>query len=151
MFTWSDEYSVGNDEIDAQHQHFFGIVDRFGLADAGKPTEVEALFDALDDYTSVHFTAEEALLEEVGFPGLEKHRGVHGVFLAQVKDLRSRFREGTLDPVLAGELVTRWLSIHIKVMDKTWAEWVRAKAVGDSDVAHSDDDDNDGDSAAGTP
>ncbi len=127
MFTWSDDYTVGNDEIDAQHKTFFGIADRFDTVDPADKAAVEKLFDELDDYTETHFKDEEELLAERGFPGLEKHKAVHRVFADQVRDLRTRFRDNELEPGFAGDLVIRWLSIHIKVMDKTWGEWMRVQ------------------------
>ena len=80
--TWSDEFSVGNRTLDAQHKTIIGVVN--GLIDNPQATvESELLSDALTTLTKYaveHFREEERLMAMCEYPGIEEHKNKHQDF-----------------------------------------------------------------------
>ncbi|WP_419799878.1 hemerythrin domain-containing protein [Terasakiella sp.] len=55
---WSDEYSVGDTEIDRQHQEIFSLIDRLDDQDMDA-SAMSVTFEKLDIYVREHFADEE--------------------------------------------------------------------------------------------
>ena len=122
--TWSDEYSVGVDEIDDQHKMLFELVNRLFLAAVKREDQqltVEVLA-SLVDYTKTHFDLEERLLEESGFSGLSGHREDHLRFIDKVDGIAQKFH--VQDRSVTFELLNflkNWLQNHIRQSDMEYA------------------------------
>ena len=65
MFAWKDSYSIGVQEIDAQHRRLFSLADELHSAmNAGKGKVVlEQVLQNLITYTKSHFAGEERLMQ----------------------------------------------------------------------------------------
>ena len=68
LFTWSDEYSIGNAEIDNLHKELFDILNK--LYDncylVESKLDVYTILDELIDYADFHFKAEQQYMREIG-------------------------------------------------------------------------------------
>jgi hemerythrin len=123
-FTWSNEYSVGVEEIDNQHKMLFELLNRLFLAAVKREDQqltIEVL-QALVDYTKTHFGLEERLLEESGFAGVPGHREDHLRFIAKVNDMMRKFQ--VEDRSVTFELINflkTWLRNHILHSDMEYA------------------------------
>jgi hemerythrin len=125
LLEWSDEFSVGNDEIDNQHKMLFELVNRLLLAAVKRegPATVAQILDALVDYTRTHFVLEEDLLGAVGYAGLDTHRQEHRQFVEKMESVTRKFREE--ERTVTVELISflrRWLREHILKTDKAYAK-----------------------------
>lgn len=127
---WKDEYSVGNDHIDAQHRELFR---RFNaLIEACRESrgreKVGELLSYLDEYVENHFADEEALMIVRGYPGLEKQRREHEEFRGELKKLKGILAaEGASVhlTVTTNEAVLQWLIRHIRKTDAALAAFLR--------------------------
>lgn len=131
LFTWDRVYSVGNEEIDQQHQKLFDIANNF--ADACKAGCGQAvlgtIFDQLIDYTRVHFAYEEEMLEQMKYPDFQRHKANHEKLLGLVMNYREQFRGGEKDVqerVLA--FLKTWLDGHICGMDRRYSSHINTIA-----------------------
>jgi hemerythrin len=121
---WSDEYSVGVEEIDDQHKMLFELVNRLFLAAVKREDQqltVEVL-KSLVDYTKTHFGLEERLLEESGYQGLPGHREDHLRFIAKIDAIAQKFH--VEDRSVTFELINflkHWLQNHIRQSDMEYA------------------------------
>ena len=92
---FSENLVTGNELIDSQHKE---LIDRINKlldsceADNGKVTAVNTL-DYLADYTDFHFSAEEKLQQEIGYPDYDKHKSVHEGFKQTIKELDEMLQE----------------------------------------------------------
>jgi hemerythrin len=122
--TWSNEYSVGVEEIDAQHRMLFELLNRLFQAAVKREDQrltVEVL-KSLIDYTKTHFGLEERLLEESGYQGLPGHREDHLRFIAKVNGIAQKFH--VEDRSVTFELINflkHWLQNHIRQSDMEYA------------------------------
>ena len=89
---WKEAYRIGNEVIDAQHEELFHRIEKLlelahsaDLEDNRK--QCEQMLDYLADYTNFHFSAEEKLQKDMGYPGLAEHQKKHEEFKQNLKEL----------------------------------------------------------------
>ena len=127
LVEWETRYSVGNEQLDQQHQRIVAMINQLGAAmDTG--TEKPALMKILSDlagYTKTHFAEEERLMEQHGYPELVGHCEQHGVLNRQLADFYRNFyissRPQTQE-VMA--FLQGWLFDHILGQDKKYAPFL---------------------------
>lgn len=130
MITFDKSLETGNELIDTQHQELIARVNKLtGSLETGKEKNVAVqTLDFLMDYTVFHFTAEEKLQEEAGYPALAEHREQHASFVKAVDELKEMLEEeeGPSDAFVAAvnKNIVEWLKNHIQVCDKKVADFV---------------------------
>ena len=86
------------------------------------------MLDYLAEYTDFHFSAEEKLQEDVGYPGLKEHKAKHEEFKKNLKELEAFLdeSEGPTDAFVdqVKKNVVDWLFQHIKAFDRSVAEYI---------------------------
>ncbi len=96
IFTWSDDLSVGDPELDRHHR---SIVDAIGRMEQAmeknqKNTITGLILLELQQYVEIHFAAEENLFRKTGFPQAERHIAEHRVFQEKLEILKDMFESG---------------------------------------------------------
>jgi len=121
--TWSEIFSVGVPDLDAQHRRLIAIINEFHEAqEAG--AGVARLFqvlNALVAYAEQHFAEEERRLEETHYPDLLRHRREHERLVQEIFELNGRYERG--EPETAEEVkafLKSWLLDHILGFDKKY-------------------------------
>jgi hemerythrin len=91
------------------------------------------VLDELVDYTLSHFTFEESLMEEAGYPFIKAHKRVHELFIRRVSDYMQRFTMGEDITEELHNTLKAWLINHIRNDDNDYSEIVRNQLnTGDS-------------------
>lgn len=124
IFEWTDEYSVGIDEIDEQHKVLFELINRLFHAAVnrdGREAHAEIL-DTLIDYTRTHFQLEENLMAAACYADLDAHREEHARFVAKMEAVAQKFlveeKNVTFELI---NFLKHWLREHILETDKQYA------------------------------
>ena len=119
---WRAALAVGHPVIDGQHRELFAraqaLVDAFA---GGDHAEVNRVFDFLGGYVIDHFTAEEGLMIESGFPGRGVHKAEHDRFIRDYRALRALFAHHGPMPALEVKARTwlgDWLERHVAGADQ---------------------------------
>jgi two-component system, NtrC family, sensor kinase len=139
-FAWAAYFETGLEDVDAQHHKLVDLVNMLaGRAIGGeglKPAELERILDALARYAQHHFSAEEALMQQVGLDPrhIQSHGRSHQEFITQVEDMRRSTDPARVTSVLYG-FVTSWLSFHILDTDRSMARQIQAIQSGHSPSA----------------
>ena len=95
QFVWKDEYNIGVEMIDKEHQRLFKIINKlFAFREEEKDSQwtCQEGIKYFRSHAMKHFMDEEAYMLSIGYEGLEQHRLIH-----------KGFRENTL-PALEQEL-----------------------------------------------
>ena len=135
FFEWRPEFSVGISKIDEQHKKLIDMMSLLHEAVESKSElkELAAQYGVLDDmadYTQYHFGTEEAYMCEHTFPGYEKHKKEHELFVERVRELRQLFHvHGKSRPVDVLRFLKEWLRNHIMVSDKGYGPFLKEKGV----------------------
>ena len=127
---FDDTLITKNELIDSQHKELIGRIKKFVDSCEQRDSKVTAInmLDYLAEYTDFHFSAEEKLQEEVGYPGLEDHKKKHEEFKKSLRSLEE-FLEESEGPTEAfvqqvKKKVVDWLFNHIKTFDRSVAEYI---------------------------
>jgi hemerythrin len=120
---WSEDLSVGINEIDEQHQALFTRMNAFLAAiELGDAKEgVLSIYDFLSGYAGFHFETEENQMQLASFPGLAGHKAAHGEFTKNFQEVRSLYEAGkdagAMSEILQTRLIDWWLR-HVRTLDK---------------------------------
>jgi hemerythrin-like metal-binding protein len=117
LIAWKAEYSVGHPDLDADHENLVELINTLHDAwEAGEDLDVlNGIFGELLMYTDYHFQREERMLENMGYPALEKQKADHAGLRQRVRDFRAR-PLAQPNPVLTVEIedfLKSWLMTHI--------------------------------------
>ena len=76
---WTDDLSVKNEMLDAEHQKWILILNDFyqGLMDKKPKEKLLELVIAMLDYTKYHFASEEKYMKSINYPKLAEHQEKH--------------------------------------------------------------------------
>ncbi len=124
---WSSILDTGINVIDHQHRRIVDYINQLHTANASEDkANVKPVLDELIDYTVTHFSFEETLMEEGGYPYLKAHKRVHDLFKKRIGDYLARFDKGedVHDELL--DMLKRWLVNHIKNEDADYVDSARS-------------------------
>jgi len=129
---WKEEYSVGIESIDTDHKKLLQLINRLqtsSIYQTGEEFDKEAL-NELIEYTKFHFTREEKMMEENGYPDFDAHKQQHRDMTDQVVQKIKEYEddhEKTIDDLL--DYLKKWLINHINGTDKKYSAFLREKGV----------------------
>ncbi|MBF0236563.1 MAG: hemerythrin family protein [SAR324 cluster bacterium] len=123
---WTEEDTVFDEKMDAQHRDLFKMIGVFSLAVAGKlEDQLNNLFKFLERYVEYHFTAEEELMRQYNYPGLQSHVIQHQALRNKVHlEYEDFLRDKNISPDLV-KFLQSWLKDHIKGSDRQYGEFIR--------------------------
>ena len=124
--TWDERYRIDDEEINAQHQTLFDLVN--ALMDAKGDSELTLCVIHLFKYTRQHFAYEEALMREVKFPFYEQHLLMHDALVSRLGALGTSIAKGEVNRPEIESLIMDWALGHIPNADAQLARFVRANA-----------------------
>ncbi|MFI3219501.1 MAG: bacteriohemerythrin [Methylococcales bacterium] len=134
---WSNELSVGIEEIDEQHKVLVNLINRLFdetvVHQAGTSVVMEEILHELIEYTVIHFAVEESLFRIFHYPETETHTRHHDELKAQVLDIQKKVKQG--EAAVNTELLMflkRWLTNHILQEDKLYAPFLLSQGVKSS-------------------
>jgi hemerythrin len=132
MFEWKKEYSVNIASIDAQHQNLFAIAAELhkAMCSGQARTAVGKILDRLIHYTASHFSHEERLMQQHGYPDFAAHKMAHEALKKQVIDFQTEFNAGKV--AVSVELMSflqDWLQKHIQGTDMRYSPFLVQRKV----------------------
>ena len=132
LVTWNHACMVGVRAMDDQHGILMDTMNELRLATVrGSGREqVSEVLDRLIEFTRMHFSSEEKLMDQYLFPGREEHRAEHQRILAQILQSSHRVQHGEqmqMRPLLC--LLRESYSEHIESMDREYGPWLNERGV----------------------
>lgn len=128
MIEWTPSLSTSIPLLDEHHKEIYQWLAELESATAEQRTlfGVYAL-TRLKHYVREHFSQEEAMMKEAGYPGLAHHMAEHAEFRAQLNELqlKSIRQDITTETV---SFLTHWLSNHIAKTDMAYVPYLKQKA-----------------------
>ncbi|MFP4460928.1 MAG: bacteriohemerythrin [Thermotogota bacterium] len=135
---WKDQYKIGVEQIDKQHQELFKRLNTFltvlrnGQPLEEKMDEIEETFGFMGEYVDVHFKSEEALQRKINYPGYEAHHKIHEKFKKDIIAFKKEFEKDKYNEDLimefSGKLLT-WLINHVTGEDQNIAKYVPERGI----------------------
>lgn len=127
--SWNESLSIGVQDMDDQHRVLLDLINQVwqGLVSQHPMQEIDGVVLDLEEYTRTHFGQEEALMEHHAYPGLASHKESHALFIAKVNDLETRIAAGETIGLELLRFLSDWLTFHISMVDRQYANFIRAK------------------------
>jgi hemerythrin len=126
---WEESFSLGMEELDNQHREMFSRFNDLITACTTGSGREEALrmVEYLNSYAAAHFTKEEELQHQYGYPNSSRHKEEHDAFVRELSSLEQQFREQGPVPRLVAttnHVVAVWLIDHISRLDAEFARYL---------------------------
>ena len=129
MITWKDDYKVGIDLIDEQHQKLFEIAGRAYdlLKNNFKMDKYDAIVDIMEElkeYTAYHFKTEEEYMQSIGYKRFFSQKVQHNDFIEKINGIDLKKVDDNQGVYLMDilEFVANWIGGHILGEDKLIAK-----------------------------
>jgi hemerythrin len=125
---WDDSYCTGQPLIDRQHQELFRMVNDLhdAIVSHREKGMIAPTLEKLIAYTVKHFSAEEALMSQVGYPDLFIHRKKHQDLTKRAKEIQEEYKAGRLVlSITLSSFLADWLRHHIKEDDMALVAFLR--------------------------
>lgn len=86
---WRESFELGNPEIDGDHRVMLELMKAVeAAASVHDRRRSERCLDRFLDFTELHFSREESLLERWGYPGWQAHADYHADLVSRAKEVR---------------------------------------------------------------
>lgn len=115
---------TGIAEIDRQHSQLVKCLDELSVFVGGN-FEFSASLTALTtliDYTNEHFTYEESVLADSGYPLLDEHKAEHQAITANAEALWNEIEAGNEIGEQLVMTIRKWIVDHINAEDVLFAK-----------------------------
>jgi len=130
-YTWSSALETGHPLIDSQHKELIRMVNElFEECTHGHAADqISKTVDFLFSYTKKHFSEEEALQQQSGYPDYQNHRQLHEDLFKKVAGLSAELKVSGPTPTLINKIIREvgdWLVSHIQHQDTKVAAHIKA-------------------------
>lgn len=132
IVTWRDEYSVNVEEIDVQHRKILELVNNLhaSVENCLDKQELAALMIELVEYTRMHFSTEEKLMNKHAYPERVKHHNEHKVLLQHMDNLVAAISNEKYPTFYSDyDVSSDWAIIHITESDKHFGAFLNSRNV----------------------
>jgi hemerythrin len=117
---WREGFKINIPQIDEEHKHLFALVRQVDLG------TVQETVDELLNYVVTHFTNEQKIMEDSGYPAFSEHLKLHEEFGATVADFLGGGDEWTEERIQEmRRFLNKWLIGHIMTHDLRFGNWYR--------------------------
>ena len=132
LIEWIDSYSVGIENLDTQHKQLVGqmnlLYDAMNAGNAKEP--LGEILDTLIQYTLTHFSSEEELFAQYGYPGAKEHIAEHEYFVGEVARFKGYHKDSRL--LISYEVfafLKTWIVEHMLGRDMKYRDFLLSKGV----------------------
>ena len=132
FLAWSEDLSVGIQEIDEQHKVLAGLTNCLfneAILNKGDPAVIESILNELIQYTIIHFSVEESLFRIFNYPEADAHQMHHSQLKREVFEIKEKFNKGETVDLELMHLLRDWLTKHIKIEDKLYTPFFLSKGL----------------------
>ncbi len=136
---WSDDYRVGIQRMDKQHDGLLTTLNRLHetLMSHGDQALIDKTLSHLIDQTRVHFHDEEAFMRAHNYPDYQDHKELHEVLLRQVEGVLEtqqvieshHLQQSWTEKLDLADFLREWLISHIVDADKKLGLFLQSKNV----------------------
>ena len=123
---WTDEFSIGNTNIDTVHKSLIDIYNNLIKYAESKRNRKEfaMILSKMTDYSLVHFKKEEEYMQKMSYPELTEHRRLHKDYIYKVAMYNADLL-GNNPPAINETInyIYIWWADHILKIDKKYEDY----------------------------
>ena len=123
---WSDEFSIGNTDIDTVHKSLIDIYNDLieYVESKGNRKEFAMILSKMTDYSLVHFKKEEEYMQKMSYPELTEHKRLHKDYIYKVAMYNTDLL-GADPPEIKNiiKFLNKWWIDHVLNIDKKYEDY----------------------------
>jgi len=130
LIKWDDQLSVKNLKIDSQHQALISMInDLHDSMMAGKSKDtMQKTIQGLVRYAVEHFSTEEQIFLQYGYPNAARHQQEHKKFIEKIEEFSKDFSTGKMGlSIQVMNFLSDWLKNHIMGFDQEYVPYLTGK------------------------
>jgi hemerythrin len=130
--TWNHACTIGVTAMDDQHAVLMDTLNdlRLALVQGSSREQISEGLHRLVDFTRLHFSSEERLLEQSGYPDLIEHRRAHQRLLSQIEvAARSTQVNNELHARSLLVFLRDWYMGHVENLDSQYGTWLNEHGI----------------------
>ena len=131
LLKWQNTWESGHSLVDAEHKELVGLANRLlGISfSMGMGKELGPALKDFMDHSAVHFSNEEEVLKQCGYPDVAEHRRLHQQVLSQGEHMVNLYQHGKLPfSEVFNFLVNQVLMDHLLGEDTKFFPWTRQES-----------------------
>jgi hemerythrin-like metal-binding protein len=126
---WESKYALGVKSIDEQHKHLFDLTnelyEKCHLGESAVHDQFIKTLHLMVKYVIEHFSAEEKIMEQIGYPRIAEQKEQHAGFTRKIIEESKKFESGTYGvPQELVHFLRDWIISHIAVFDQVLADYI---------------------------
>jgi hemerythrin len=116
--------------LDTQHKKLIDITNELYRACLSRSQTLDAVFKEsmghMVEYVRYHFTAEQELLQRIGYPKALEHKMQHDTLIKQILEAAENYGKGKkFVPNTFVRTLRDWVFGHIAVSDQIFSDYIR--------------------------
>ena len=128
MFSWKPAYSLGIEEVDAQHKKIFDFLNKLftGSSLQHNKDTLKTILEELTQFAESHFATEARYMAKFHYPDMENHIADHKRLMDDLKTLDSYYNSGVSDqtiPLL--QFMKQWITNHLATIDMQFYDFMK--------------------------
>jgi hemerythrin-like metal-binding protein len=130
LLEWRDEFRIGIDEVDHEHQVLIALINELHAALAADRTSerIEDFLGEIHAHIAAHFALEEKDMQIRGYPEFAAHKADHERLLDDIRDIMDEQHDrGVLDDRAFSGRMTAWFGDHFRTYDARLHNFLRAQ------------------------
>lgn len=118
---------IGHEQIDCEHVQFVSLMNdlRNAIITGKSKVLLDRCFNELLTLASSHFTEEERLMKESGYPQLKEHREEHEIFCRKLLNYKSQLNWRGSITIELMNILTDWFIDHAQKSDVEFINYLR--------------------------
>jgi hemerythrin-like metal-binding protein len=123
---WSEQFSIGNENVDNDHKKLFEIHNDLVDLALGKCSrdEFARILSMMTDYVLKHFKKEEAYMNAFSYPDYERHRKLHEEYSYKVAMYNFELSgSNPPDPFEIILFIKKWWTNHVIKVDRKYEDY----------------------------
>lgn len=132
ILRWIDDDATGIGEIDREHQRLYALAQQMHeamLAGKGKDF-LTSQYVRLMNFALQHFSHEEQVMEQAGYPELAQHRRAHDEIRARLRAVADRLAAGEITLTIeAMQYFVETLNEQVNGIDRRLGGWLAARGI----------------------
>lgn len=128
--SWSEDLSVGLQEIDEQHKILIRLINCLyneAILKKADHSIIDHVLTELKQYTIIHFSVEESLFRLFDYPDADAHQKQHERLKEEVINVHTKFKNGAPVTIELMSFLRRWVKNHIMMDDKKYSPFFLEK------------------------
>ncbi|BCG63632.1 MAG: putative two-component system protein, hydrogenase maturation factor HypX/HoxX [Methyloprofundus sp.] len=121
-FVWQQQYELGDDVIDSQHKDLFNLAQV--LIASHTKEELLKNIHLIYQHVKEHFVAEESLMQELNYHGLQEHNKEHNMMLKKLTNMDHKINDDNWNQAEVQDFVDEW-GAHIIHSDMSFNDYMK--------------------------